>query len=212
MSLERTPGTATRPAGAEALLARFAVLHPPVSTAGAAVTIVLRDGSSEVETLLIERTVSPEDPASGNVALPGGRVEGNDGSLAATALRELNEEVGLGASDLVGPLRFVGASLARRFGLHVGVFAACLAPTAGPPRIGSPEEVAHVFWLPRSALEATRLVGQQIDGAERRVLATVHDNHVVWGFTRRILREFFELPSEDGTDGPAFAHPPPPPG
>jgi len=211
MSLERSDGTATRPAGAEALLGRFAVLHPPVSTAGAAVTIVLRDGSAEVEALLIERTVNPQDPASGNVALPGGRVEEHDGSLAATALRELNEEVGLGAADLAGPLRFVGASLARRFGLRVGVFAARLAPTAGPPSIGSPREVAHVFWLPRSALEATRLVSEELDGAERRVLATVHENHVVWGFTRRVLREFFELPSEDGSDGPAFADPPPPP-
>jgi 8-oxo-dGTP pyrophosphatase MutT (NUDIX family) len=186
------------------LLGRFPVLHPPVSTAGAAVTIVLRGEPGEVEILLIERAANPDDPASGDVALPGGRVEPRDGSLASTALRELREEVGLGAADLAGPLRFVGATPARRFGLHVGVFAGELSRSAAPPTIGSPEEVAHIFWLPRAALEQSRLITRELDGGERRFVATVHDSHIVWGFTRRVLREFFGLAQEDATDGPVL--------
>ena len=53
------------------LLAPFPVLTPPVATAGAAVTIVLRAGAAEPEVLLIERAPNPADPASGQVALPG---------------------------------------------------------------------------------------------------------------------------------------------
>jgi 8-oxo-dGTP diphosphatase len=187
------------------LLARFPVLRPPISTAGAAVTLVLRDGESTVETLLIRRAENPDDPASGDVALPGGHVEERDGSLANTALRELREEVGLGPTDLEGPLRFVGANLARRFGLHVGIFAVKLAATAAVPTVGSPEEVASIFWLPERALAQGRLVIRDTDAGPLRVMASVYDGHLVWGFTRRVLREFFDLPSEDPTQGPAFS-------
>ena len=191
--------------GAAQWLERFPVLHPPVSTAGAAVTVVLRDGLTDVETLVIERAANPQDPASGNVALPGGKVDERDGSLAATALRELREEVGLATSDLAGPLRFVGAVPAPRFRLHVGVFAAALAETGRPPTIGDPEEVAHVFWLPTAALAESRLVGRTWEGDSRRVFASVHDGRVVWGFTRRVLRDFFGLPAEDASEGPVYA-------
>jgi len=186
------------------VLARFPVLRPPVSTAGAAVTIVLRDGSAEVEILLIERATNPDDPASGEVALPGGHVHEGDGSLAATALREMREEVGLGPGDLTGPPRFVGVSPAPRFGLHVGVFAAGLSAAAGPPVVGDPDEVAHVFWLPQAALSESRLLTRETERGPVRVLGTIYEGHMVWGFTRRVLREFFGLPLEDQPVGPVL--------
>ena len=168
-------------------------------------TIVLREGAATTEALLIERAMNPADPASGEVALPGGHVDGTDGSLAATALRELREEVGLGAADFSGPLRFVGVSPAPRFRLHVGVFAVGLAAVGGAPRVEDPREVAHVFWLPWTALQEGRLMNREGDRGAVRVLASIHDGHVVWGFTRRVLREFFGFPSEDPPEGPVFA-------
>jgi len=210
MRLDPGPSSPAAPTSIADLLDRFPVLHPPTSTAGAAVTIVLRDGSDDVETLLIERATNPVDPASGDVALPGGRVDARDGSLATTALRELREEVGLGPTDLRGPLRFVGVSAARRFGMQVGVFGASISAAASPPTIGSPEEVAHVFWLPRRTVAESRLVHRDLDGGPRRVLASVHDGHVLWGFTRRVLRDFFGLPEEDAPDGPVLAEGPGP--
>jgi 8-oxo-dGTP pyrophosphatase MutT (NUDIX family) len=197
------PGTPAPPT--EQLLARFPVLRPPVATAGAAVTIVLREGSTDVETLLIERAENPEDLASGEVALPGGHVDEGDGTLASTALRELREEVGLAATDLDGPLHFVGSTPARRFGIHVGVFAARLGPRAGPPTVANPREVAHVFWLPRGALSESRPLTRETERGALRILATVHEGHIVWGFTRRVLRDFFDLPVEDVPQGPAFS-------
>jgi len=196
------PGTA--PSSLADLLGRFPVLAPPVSTAGAAVVIVLRQGLHSIETLLIERAEREDDPASGQVGLPGGHVDERDGSLVETALRELEEEVGLRRSDLEGELRYVSTELAIRFGLKVGIFVAALGPDAAPPSIGSADEVAHVFWLPRRALGVTHAVERETSRGWANVPATVYEGHVLWGFTRRILCEFFGVANQDEGIGPVF--------
>jgi 8-oxo-dGTP pyrophosphatase MutT (NUDIX family) len=193
------------PADLTGLLGRYSDGAPAPGAAGAAVTIVLRAGMSEIETLLIERTERPTDPASGQVAFPGGHVEESDGSLAATARRELQEEVGLTENDLEGPLRFVSVQRAARFGIDVAVFAGALSERAAAPSPLSVDEVAHVFWLPRSALGRTVTVERSTGTGVRPVSATVFEGHILWGFTRRVLRDFFGLPPEGDLGGPAFA-------
>jgi 8-oxo-dGTP pyrophosphatase MutT (NUDIX family) len=195
-------------ADVERLLARYAPERPPLPTAGAAVTLVLRSGLTDVEVLLIERATNPTDPASGEVGLPGGHVSETDDSLAETAARELREEVGLTLEDLQGPLVFVGVQPAPRFSLHVGVFAAALGPSRPTRLAPDPTEVAHVFWLPRGALEPSVRIRRDTPRGTIDVPATVHEGHVLWGFTRRVVRQFFELPVEDRSGGPPFAPPP----
>jgi 8-oxo-dGTP pyrophosphatase MutT (NUDIX family) len=206
---ERVPGSA--PKALSDLLSRFPALAPPVSTAGAAVVIVLRDGAEEVETLMIERSERAEDPASGQVAFPGGHVAEGDGSLAVTALRELEEEVGLSRADLAGELRYVTTVLAIRFGLKVAVFATALSAEASPPTARSPEEVAHVFWLPRSVLGVSRPIMRETSRGLAEVRATVFEGHILWGFSRRVLCQFFGVANEDELIGPVFAPRLPPP-
>jgi 8-oxo-dGTP pyrophosphatase MutT (NUDIX family) len=206
MSPEGPSAAPTAPARTIAeLLDRFPEGAPPIGTAGAAVTIVLRDGAHEVEALLIERAENPDDPASGQVGLPGGHVEDSDSSMGATALRELREEVGLGRADLASTPRYVETRLAARFHLKVSIFAAQLAATAASPSAASVGEVAHVFWLPRSALDHDRLVGRDTHLGRIEVPAVVYDGHVLWGFTRRVLRDFFGYPTDDDLTGPPFA-------
>ena len=60
----------------------------------AAVALVLR-AREPLELLLIKRATSERDPWSGHMALPGGRHEESDPDLAATAVREALEEIGL---------------------------------------------------------------------------------------------------------------------
>ena len=167
--------------------------------------ILLRQGLSEVETLLIERTERPTDPASGQVAFPRRRVEDSDGSLGVTVLRELQEEVGLTETDLAGPPHYVGTEHAIRFGVAVAIFAAALGPDGNAPTVLSADEVAHVFWLPRSVLGLTQRIHRETGRGLIEVPATIHEGHVLWGFTRRIVREFFGLGAEDEWGGPAFA-------
>ncbi len=191
-------------APAAELLGRFTSERPPTNSAGAAVTIVLREGTSDVEVLLIERAEDPNDPASGQVALPGGHVSETDGNLQRTALRELEEEVGLVRGDLDGEPRFVTIVHAQRFRLDVGIFAAALGPEAQRPSVRSPAEVAHVFWMPRHALDVTRSVERATYVGARTVPATVHEGHVLWGFTRRVLRDFFGYPVEEEAGPPVY--------
>jgi 8-oxo-dGTP pyrophosphatase MutT (NUDIX family) len=193
------------PGTIEELLGRYPEESPPTGTAGAAVMILLRQGRSDVETLMIERTERPTDPASGQVAFPGGRVEDSDGSLGETALRELQEEVGLTPADLAGPPRYVTTENALRFGLKVAILTAALGADRRPPTVLSADEVAHVFWLPRSALGVTRRVHRETGLGLVEVPATVFEGHVLWGFTRRVLRGYYGLPTEDEWGGPAFA-------
>ena len=205
MPARASPLVGSAPETVAQLVARFPEATPPTGSAGAAVMILLRQGVSEVETLLIERTERPTDPASGQVAFPGGRVEESDGSLRKTALRELEEEVGLTSSDLAGVPRYVSTENAIRFGLKVGVFTAALGPGGRAPTPLSRDEVAHVFWMPRSALGDTRMVHRETGYGLIEVPATLYEGHVLWGFTRRLTREFFGLTTEDEWGGPAFA-------
>jgi 8-oxo-dGTP pyrophosphatase MutT (NUDIX family) len=182
-----------------ALLARHATDSPPAESAGAAVLILLRPspGAEDLETLLIERTLRDDDPAAGQVSLPGGHVDPQDSSLGATALRETFEEVGIDSSHLLGEPRYVTTERAQMFGLSVGVFAAAVEPRTARPHVRSPKEVASVFWLPRGSLHRSEPVLRSTRAGLMTVEATVHDGHVLWGFTRRILLEFFgfERPS-----------------
>ncbi|MCI4336122.1 MAG: CoA pyrophosphatase [Thermoplasmata archaeon] len=152
---------------------------------------LLRDGQQDQEVLLMERTVRTDDPASGQVSLPGGHVDPADKTLRDTALRELQEEIGLSAFDLVETPRFVGVKSAPRFGLQVGVFASALAPTAPGQFHPSPREVADIFWLPLGALSQRTSVLRETRLGPAQVEAVVHHSHVVWGLTLRILLEAF---------------------
>ena len=182
---ERTPG---------AWIDRYPVATPAAEEAGAAVLIVLRSAlkGDDVEALLIQRTERESDSASGQVSLPGGRVGPSDRNLQETVLRETLEEVGIGAGDLRGPPRYVGRRRAQAFGLDVAVFTSELETTSAA-RIGSPEEVADVFWLPRHQLLADRRLERPTRHGSIEVDAVEFDGHVIWGFTRRVLREFFGL-------------------
>jgi 8-oxo-dGTP pyrophosphatase MutT (NUDIX family) len=172
---------------ADEILASFPGGSPPADTAGAAVFIVLRAGRRDVETLLIQRATREDDPASGQVSLPGGHVDPSDTDLRATALRELEEEVGLRRSDLVEPIRYIDTLEAKRFAMSVGIFAASLAPGSAPPTSGSPREVASIFWLPRRALARRTMMVVETPRGRLELPSVQLGGHVVWGFTLRVL-------------------------
>jgi 8-oxo-dGTP pyrophosphatase MutT (NUDIX family) len=163
----------------------------------AAVAIVLRDGASGVELLLIRRAEHERDPWSGHVGFPGGRAEPEDASLEATAVRETAEETGI---DLARDARLLGRlddlrALAK--GKPVDLVIAPFVFRLLRPAEGTPShEVVSLHWLPLATL---------LDPAVRAPLDVQHEGVtvplpslragglVIWGLTYRMFANFAEL-------------------
>lgn len=153
----------------------------------AAVVGVLRDGARGAELLLIRRAERAGDPWSGQMALPGGRHEEGDPDLAATAVREVQEEVGLSLSDDATPLgrlddvrTHTGDTVVRPFvwALRTPVI---LTPNA---------EVAEIHWVPLAAMASgERDTTYAWSGAPTGLTFPGYQvaDRVVWGLTHRIL-------------------------
>ena len=163
----------------------------------AAVALILRLGSSDaLELLMIKRAVYAGDPWSGHVALPGGRQEPVDATLAETAMRETWEETSV---DLIARGRLLGSL--DDLEPHTPV----LPPLVITPFVAIVErdvavvpspEVAQAFWVPVSAIRdprASREVELLVRGTPRRVMSLGYGEHTIWGLTERILRQFLGL-------------------
>lgn len=165
-------------------------------TREAGVAVVLRTGEA-MEILLIERVERQGDPWSGHMALPGGMREPADTDLAATALRETAEEVGIHLTRegrILGKLDELGPASRRLPPLVIAPLVATVP--AGTPLVPEPAEVSTALWVPvdellhPSALVETRFT---LDGQELAFPAFAYQGYQVWGLTYRILRQFFAV-------------------
>lgn len=176
--LSRAPPVLDPPPGADPSAARAAAVLVPV---------VLHP---EPTILLTLRTATLSAHA-GQVSLPGGRIEAHDPSPEAAALREAEEEVGLGREriELIGRLPGVFTGTGFRVTPVVGLVSPPIAPRPDP------REVAEVFELPLAQLtdpaRGPRLEDGAAYGSRRpRVWVVPHDRHVIWGATAAILASF----------------------
>lgn len=166
----------------------------PTSSAGietwAAVALILRVVGSDPELLFIKRVEREGDSWSGQIALPGGREDADDGSLLKTAVRETWEEIGLdlaaigeslGALDDVAPRTPVLPPIAVR----PFVFA---VPADIETRAGA--EVAEIFWVGLDVLnDHSRWITAEVlaRGEPLHVPAIQYGEHLIWGMTHRVI-------------------------
>ncbi len=170
-----------------ALAARTPLLLPDVGRR-AAVLVLLHDLDGTAHLTLTKRS---EQLAlhGGQISLPGGRREAHDVDLAATALRETSEEVGVAAADveLLGRLDDVETMAS---GYRVSPYVGRIVGDARPS-VRDRFEVARVMEIPLSALvDADALVPRD---AGVRTLRYPLDGEDVWGATARILRDFVDV-------------------
>lgn len=146
-------------------------------------SIVLRDHEPSV--LLTQRNPDLKDHP-GQISFPGGRVEPQDVSPAATALREAEEEVGLDPArvEVVGYLP-----------VYRTVTGFCVTPVVAivkPPVDLRPDpgEVADVFEVPLSFLldsaNHQRCI-MQFEGRQRDFYAVPYGDRYIWGATAGII-------------------------
>lgn len=162
----------------------------------AAVAVVLRDQPHGSELLFIERSTRADDPWSGHMAFPGGRVEAGDFGTRAAAERETFEEVGvsLDGAEYLGHLADLQGS--PRFRQNRLVVTAHVYHIEAPsPFVLDELEVASALWFPVAGiLEPERHVAYKSPQVAEvdfpGILVGEPGRHVVWGLTYRFLDIF----------------------
>ena len=158
----------------------------------AAVALVLRVRHRALELLFVKRAEYAGDPWSGHVAFPGGRREPEDATLWDTAVRETREETALDlARDgmLLGRLDELHP---RSQALPAIVVTPFVAVAPAEVKLALSPELSLAFWVPLERLRRDAHVTSIVRprGVEMRVPSVLHDGHVIWGMTYRILEDF----------------------
>jgi 8-oxo-dGTP pyrophosphatase MutT (NUDIX family) len=152
----------------------------------AATALVVAPGDEQLEIAFILRTERPGDRWSGHMALPGGKRDAGDDDLAATAVRETREEVGLALPQPIGRLDDQGGRVTRGI-VATYVFVLDHLPAMTP----HPGEVAEALWIPLPALFAPE-AATRIRWGGVPFPALDHEGRIIWGLTHRILGSFAE--------------------
>jgi len=164
-----------------------AVTLPP-RTSAAAVLVPVLGAAPELRIVFTKRTDTLSRHA-GEISFPGGLADPGE-ELAATALREAQEELGLVPSDveLVGSLPPV----------HTQVTGILIVPFVGflwtdPLFTPNEAEIAGVLEFPLATLiKAGRLQEFRYDGRAFETYLYEMDGGLIWGATGRILASFIE--------------------
>ncbi len=155
----------------------------------AAVLVPLYVDGGDVHAVFTKRRAELRRHA-GEISFPGGRRDEEDDTLAATALREAEEEIGLPRDqvELAGALPPT-PTIVTSYRIHP--FVGVIRP--GHAWIPEPGEVEAVLELSLRALvrghAMKRLVGKGVPF--KTVTYTVGD-HLVWGATARIVESLLE--------------------
>lgn len=167
-------------------------IEVPKQARQAAVMILFHQmEGSTWKTVLIQRSVHPNDRHSGQISFPGGSVQAEDTSLEATALRELEEEVGIKAAavELLGRLTELYIPVSN-FVVHpfVGVLR---TPAAFTPQIGEVEQILfpdmQCFYHPRYRKRTDLRLSTGYLLSDMPYFDV--EGHIVWGATAMMMSE-----------------------
>lgn len=160
------------------------------ATRSSAVLLLLFDRDGETYMVLTRRTETV-GTHKGQISLPGGMREASDESLLHTALRETHEELGISPHlvDVILQLPDVDTVVSN---FTITPFVARLS--APPSYMAAVDEVAEVLEVPMSVLLNPDVYREEEwpEASVRRYVFRYGD-HVIWGATARILREFIDL-------------------
>ncbi|MEE3328963.1 MAG: CoA pyrophosphatase [Myxococcota bacterium] len=180
----------------------LAALEPETISDGtlfrAAVALVLREGAQGLEVFFIERSQREDDPWSGHMAFPGGRLEEVDADSRAAAERETLEEVGIPLADAEYLGRLTDLQGSPRFRQNRLVVSAHMyhSDFSGPLTLDQ-IEVSSAMWFPVELLcdpsthvfyRTSEAGNMEFPGLE----VGEPGRHVVWGLTYRFLEIFME--------------------
>jgi 8-oxo-dGTP pyrophosphatase MutT (NUDIX family) len=162
---------------------------PPPTARRAAALILVYPGPDGEAMLVLTKRVDYGGDHSGEVSLPGGKVDPGDADAPSTALREAREEVGLDAAaagvEVVGALDALWIPPSN-FRVQPIVAIAARRPSFVADR----REVAAILEVPVAAFlpdVAPVIIDPDPAGRPLRYGAYMVDGRIVWGATAAIL-------------------------
>ena len=170
-------------------------IHALPSHTRAAVALILRGGTNGLEILFIERAPRADDPWSGDISFPGGKMEEGDRDSRWTAERETLEEIGLdlSAGTYLGRLSDI-------VGAHLPVLVSCYVyGVLKVPCFVINNEVHDLFWVSLSDLsnQDRQVTAQVRFGGEDFIRPAIRlpqqEKPLLWGITYRLIMEFLRI-------------------
>jgi 8-oxo-dGTP pyrophosphatase MutT (NUDIX family) len=156
----------------------------------AAVLIPVIDRPDGPSVLLTQRTEKLRTH-SGQVAFPGGRIDPEDGTAEIAAIRECEEETGIGADHI----EIVGRLPDYRSGSGFLISPVLSVVTPGYAIVPNPDEVDAVFDVPLAFLmniDNHRQGSIVFKGKERYFYEMPYGDWRIWGVTAGIIRLMYE--------------------
>ena len=194
LSMTRAALGQTRVGSSDFDLNSDVILAPDRKLREAAVLAPIIEGDDGFELILTKRS-SALKHHPGQIAFPGGKKDGSDADLIATALREANEEIGLPTQhvEILGTL----ATHETVTGFSVTPVLALITQEF---EVQAEEgEVAEVFRVPLAhVLNVKQYVveSRHWRGVRRSYYAVPYGPYYIWGATARILRAWTDaIPS-----------------
>jgi 8-oxo-dGTP pyrophosphatase MutT (NUDIX family) len=131
----------------------------------------------------------------GEISFPGGAMDPDDADLIATALREAEEEIGLSRDhiEVIGRLDDIVTISSFHVSVYVGEIDRQRSPYTWQPQA---VEVAEVLEVPLNhLLDNANLVEvpRQRDGELVIMEGFRFREHIIWGATGRMLRNFLDV-------------------
>jgi 8-oxo-dGTP pyrophosphatase MutT (NUDIX family) len=161
------------------------------SFAHAAVLVPLFKKGEDCHILFTKRTDQVKYH-KGEISFPGGVYDKGDPDLERTALREAFEEIGLKGNDvqIIGVLDDIVTVTEFIVTPIVGLF-----PYSYPFKV-SEVEIEELIEVPLSYLLDEECFGERVivRGDRKEVVYSYqYGNHIIWGATARILKQFLDL-------------------
>lgn len=154
-----------------------------------AVAMLLRERPAGVDMLFVERSSHPDDPWSGDLGFPGGKLDPSDAGPRQAAERETREELGidLGASRYFG---FLGEIL----GAHLPVMVSCYVYQVDPDiRLTPNRELQGAYWVPLATLfdpqrqALARVMFRDAELSRPAIRLPLPGRNILWGITYRLV-------------------------
>jgi 8-oxo-dGTP pyrophosphatase MutT (NUDIX family) len=144
-----------------------------------------------IPTVLLTRRTADLSNHAGQIAFPGGKIDPNDATPLAAALREAHEEIGLD-EKFVEPIGYLDLYLTFS-GFRILPSVARISPDY-EMKI-SPAEVDDAFEVPLEFLMTPgnhRKDSRENRGVTRHYYAMPYEDRYIWGVTAGIIRNLYE--------------------